>query len=89
MILLILWKRQILLIKLKTLYRNANSNKTKHVPVEKELNELSGKIKLLSTKDYSFFRSRICFTSADGSQNMFFYQPVFNVLQLQNDKGTE
>ena len=78
-----------MLIKLKTLYKNVNSNKTKHVPVEKELNELSGKIKLLSTKDYGFFRSRICFTSADGPRNMFFYQPVFNVLQLQNDKGTE
>ena len=37
--------------KLKNLHKKVTSNKTKHVLVENELNELSGKVKLLSTKD--------------------------------------
>ena len=38
---------------------------------------------------YSFFLARIYFTSDDGSQNMFVYQPTFNVLDLKNHEGTE
>ena len=41
------------------------------------------------TKDYNFFLERICFTSNDGSQNRFVYQPTFNVLKLKIDKGSE
>ena len=36
--------------KLKDLNKNFTSNKTKHVPVENELNELSEKVKSISTK---------------------------------------
>ena len=38
------------------------------------------KVKILSTKDYNFFFGRIYFTSNDGSQNMFVYQPTCNTL---------
>ena len=41
--------------KLKNLNDKVTSNKTKYVLVESELNELLEKIKLLSTKEYSFF----------------------------------
>ena len=59
--------------KLKNLNIKVTSNKTKHVLIENELNELSEKLKLLSAKDYSFLLGRIYFTSDDGSQNMFVY----------------
>ena len=42
----------------------------------------------LSAKDYNFFLSKIYFTSYNGSQNMFFYQPSFTVLELNKDRGT-
>ena len=61
----------------------------KHVLVENELNELPKKVKAILTKDYSFFLGKIYFTSNDGLQNMFVYQPTFNVLELKKDKGTE
>ena len=32
---------------------------------------------------------KIYCTSNDGSQNIFVYQPTFNVLELKKDKGTE
>ena len=35
--------------KLKNSNKNVTSNKTKHVLIENELNELSGKVRLLST----------------------------------------
>ena len=62
---------------------NVTSNKAKHVLVENELNELSKKVKLLSTKDYSSFLSRIYFASNDGSQNKFVYQPTLDTLELK------
>ena len=62
--------------------KRITSNKTKHLEVEKKLEDLI-------TKDHNFFLSRIYFTSNDGSQNMFVYQPTFNVLELKIDKGTE
>ena len=49
---------------------------------QKELNSLK-------TKDYNFFLSRIYFTSNDGSQNAFVYQPTLDTLELQKDKGTD
>ena len=66
--------------KLKNLNKKATSGKTKHVLVENELNELSEKFKLLSAKHYTFFIGKVYFTSNDGSQNMFVYQPEFNAL---------
>ena len=57
------------------------SNKTKHFEFHRKLNSLM-------TKD-NFFVGRIYFTIVDGSQNMFVYQPTFNVLDLKNDKRTE
>ena len=45
--------------KLKNLNKNITSNKTEPVLVETELKELTKKVKLLSTKDYSFFLGRI------------------------------
>ena len=39
---------------------------------------------LLSSKDYSFILGRIYFTSNDGFQNMFVYQPIFNTLKYKN-----
>ena len=68
--------------KLTSLNRRINSNKTKHLEVQKKLNSLI-------TKDYNVFLGRIYFTGNDGSQNMFVYQPTFNVLELKNDKCTE
>ena len=40
----------------------------------KNLNELSVKVKLFSSKDYTFLLGRMYFTSSDGFQKMFVYQ---------------
>ena len=71
--------------------KRINSNKTKHVLIESELNELSEKVKLLSTKDYSFFLRRIYFTSNDGSvsNEVFVYHPTLDTLELKQDKGID
>ena len=34
------------------------------------------------------FFKQIYFTSNDGSQNTFAYQPTLNILDLKKDKGT-
>ena len=57
------------------------SNKTKHLEVKKKLNSLT-------TKDYNVFLGRIYFTSNDGSQNTFVYQPTLDTLELKKNKGT-
>ena len=67
--------------KLTSFNKQITSNKTKHLETEKRPENLI-------TKDYNFFLGRICFTSNDGSQNMFVYQPSFNLLKLKIDKGT-
>ena len=41
------------------------------------------------TKYFSFFLDKMYFRSDDGYQNMFVYQPTFNVLDLKIAKGTE
>ena len=69
--------------KLKNLNKKVTSNKTKHVLVENELNGVSEKIKLLSTKDFDFLLGRMYFTGSDGFQYLFVYQPTFNVLDLK------
>ena len=67
--------------KLTSFNKKITSNKTKHLGTEKRLENLI-------TKDYNFFLGGICFTSNDGSQNMFVYQPSFNLLKLKIDKST-
>ena len=51
--------------------------------VENELNEISKKVKPLSTNDYSFLLSRMYFTSDDGFQYMFVYQPTISTLKYK------
>ena len=55
--------------KLKNQTKKFTSNKLKYVLTENELNELSEKVKLISTKDYNFSLGRKYFRSDDGSQN--------------------
>ena len=43
----------------------------------------------LTTKDHNFFLGRMYFTSNDGSQNMFVYQPTLDTLELKKEKGTD
>ena len=43
----------------------------------------------LITKDYIFFLSRIYFTSNDGTQNTFVYQPTLDTLKSKKDQGTD
>ena len=56
--------------------RRITSNKTKHLEVQ-------------ITKDYDVFIGRIYFTSNDGSQNTFVYQPTLDALELKKDKITD
>ena len=62
--------------------RNITSIKTKYLEVQKKLNSLI-------TKDYNFFLGRIYFTSNDGSQNTFVYQPTIDTLELKTNKSTD
>ena len=55
----------------------------------KLLNKLSKNVTLLLTKYFSFFLDKMHFRSDDGYQNLFVYQPIFNVLDLKIAKGTE
>ena len=43
----------------------------------------------LTTKGYNFFLGTIYFTSNDGSQNTFVYQPTIDILELKKDKSTD
>ena len=52
--------------KLTNINKNVTLNKSKHVLVENELNELSEKVKLLSKKGYNFLFGRTYFTSDYG-----------------------
>ena len=51
--------------------------------------EVSNKLNSLISRDYNFFLGRIYFTSNDGSQNTFVYQPTLDTLELEKDKGTD
>ena len=62
--------------------RQITSNKTKHLELQKKLNSLI-------PKDCSFVLGRIYFTSTDGSQNTFVYQPTLDTLELKKDKGND
>ena len=59
--------------KLTSFNRKITSNKTKYLEVQKKLYSLI-------TNDYNFFSDRIYFTSNDGSQNTFVYQPTLDTL---------
>ena len=80
MILLISQKKTDFDGKLKNLNTKVTSYETKHIMVKNELNQLSEEGKLLSTKDYGFFLERMYFTSDDGSQNTFVYQPFYQTV---------
>ena len=66
--------------KLTSFNRRITSNKTKTLEVQKKLNSLI-------TKDSNLFFGKIYFTSNDGSQNTFVYQPALDTLELK--KGTD
>ena len=68
--------------KLTSFYRKITSNKTTYLEVQKKLNSLI-------TNDYNFFLSRIYFTSFNGSQNTFVYQPTLDTLELKKEKSTD
>ena len=46
------------------------------------------KIEKLKTFDLSYILGKIIFGD-DGFQNMLFYRPTLNTLELQEDKGNE
>ena len=60
--------------------REITSNKTKYLELLRKLNSLT-------TKDYCFFLGRMYFTSNDGSQNTFVYQPTLATLELKKAKA--
>ena len=68
--------------KLMSFNRTFFSNKTKYSEIQKKLNRLT-------TKDYKFFLVRLYFTSNDGLQNMFVYQPTLDTLELKKGEGTD
>ena len=68
--------------KLTTFNRQIASSKTKHLEVQKKLDSL---IK----NDDHFFLGRMFFTSNDGSQNTFVYQPTLETLELRKCEGTD
>ena len=68
--------------KLTILNRKIASKKTKYLEVQEKLNSLI-------TKDYNFFLGRIYFTSNDGSQNTFVFQPTLDTLELKKDKDID
>ena len=68
--------------KLTNFIRKITSNKTKYLEVQRKLNGLI-------TSDYNFFVGRMYFTSNDGSQNTFVYQPTLDTLKLKKYKGTD
>ena len=60
--------------KLTSFNKRIASNKTKYLEAQKKLNSLI-------TKDHNFFLGRIYFTSNDGSQNTFIYQPIYLLIK--------
>ena len=68
--------------KLTNFNRKIASNEIKYLEVQKKLNSLI-------TYNYNFFLGSMYFTSNDGSQNTFVYQPALDTLELKKDKGTD
>ena len=65
--------------KLTSFNKRVTTNKIKHSKIQKKLNSLI-------TKDYKFSLGKIYFTSNDGSQNTFIYQPTLDALDLKKTK---
>ena len=68
--------------KLTNFNRKITSNEIKYLEVQKKLNSLI-------TYNYNFFLGSMYFTSNDGSQNTFVYQPTLDTLEFKKDKGTD
>ena len=68
--------------KLASFNRKTTSKKTKYLKVQKKLNSLIA-------NGYNFFLGRMYFTSNDGSQNTFVYQPTLDTLELKKDKSID
>ena len=64
--------------KLISFNRKITSNKRKYLEVQKKSNSLM-------TNYCNFFLGRMYFTSNDGSQSTFVYQPTLDKLELQTD----
>ena len=68
---------------------NADLNKkVATLAAKAELNTEEDKVIKLKTYDLIQFLGKIFFGD-DGFQNMFVYQPTFNMLELKIDKGTD
>ena len=65
--------------KLTRFNRQITSNKTKHLKVWKRVNNLI-------TGCYNFYSGRLYFTSNEGSQITFVYQPTLDTLELKKAK---
>ena len=68
--------------KLTSFNRIITSNKTKYLEVQNKLNSLI-------INYCNFLLGRMYFTSNDGSQNTFVYQPNFDAVELKKDKGID
>ena len=66
--------------KITNFNKRITSNKATHLEVQKKPNSLI-------IKDYNFFLDWIYFTSNDGFQKTFVYQPTVDTLELKKDKG--
>ena len=70
----------------KTDFDNKTMRFNKQIKANKA-NEVPKKLNNLKAKDYNFFFGRIYFTSNDGSQNTFVYQPTLDTLESKIDSG--
>ena len=66
-----------MVLRLKKIYKNVTSNETKHALVENELNELSEKVKAISTKELT--KDLINKVSILNGAKCFF-QEYFNII---------
>ena len=74
----------------KTDFNNKPISLNRKLPqIKKKYLEVLKNLNSLSTKDYNFFIGRIDFTSNDGSQNKFVYQPTLDTWELKKDKVTD
>ena len=62
--------------KLTSYNRRITSNKTKYLEVQKKLNSLI-------TNGYNFFLGRMYFTSNNGSQSTFAFQPTLRYFRMK------
>ena len=72
--------------KIKNIYKKVPSNKTKHVEGGKNVNELSEKVKLLSTKGYDCLLGRTYFTVNGSYENFLVFTLMLNSLISDNNK---